>query len=397
MDFSKAKFDNNAHFFNVQFHNEAIFSEALFNNSANFGHSMFKKKADFYSAKFFNVATVDFSYAKFDNKAIFCNAQFISKAYFVDVQFDNEANFSDAQFNEEVMFTSTHFNNKAVFSLVKFNNIVYFTGTVFNNIAYFSEARFNKAEFSGAEFKDETSFSKTDFMDDVFFINTKFHVDNERFIDFQYSKFHKQKDVRFQDVDLCNVSFLNTDITDVEFLEESWAKKNGRLIVADEIWVGEDGGTTYSAVAQLYRRLRRNYETNYRFAEAGDFFIGEMEMRRLDVNTRFKNEKVRMIILWFKRNCSLLGIYKHLSLYGESYVRPAILSIIIIIFYPMLMHSLFNVSLVDQFDDFIYTNIKKSAASFFQMDSTYVGERLVGIPILGLLFIALKRKFERKK
>ncbi len=179
-------------------------------------------------------------------------------------------------------------------------------------------------------------------------------------------------------------------------MDVRWAKKGGRLIVIDETRIGKDD-TTYGAVAQLYRRLRRNYESNYRFAEAGEFFIGEMEMRRLDVNTKFKSKRIREIILWFKRNFFLLGIYKHISLYGESYVRPAILAFIVIISYPLLMHWLFNASSIIQPDDFLYTDIRKSAASFFQMDSTYIIERIIGIPILGLLFIALKRKFERKK
>lgn len=50
-----------------------------------------------------------------------------------------------------------------------------------------------------------------------------------------------------------------------------------------------------------------------------------------------------------------------------------------------------------QSDNFPYAYIRTSAASFYQINSTYIGERLLGIPILGLTFIALKRKFERKK
>jgi hypothetical protein len=60
------------------------------------------------------------------------------------------------------------------------------------------------------------------------------------------------------------------------------------------------------------------------------------------------------------------------------------------------MHWLFNASL-PQSDDFLLTYLRKSAASFFQMESTYIGERIIGALLLGLLFIALKRQFERKK
>jgi len=196
-------------------------------------------------------------------------------------------------------------------------------------------------------------------------------------------------------------------------LDETWNKIKGRSIVVDEKLIGKEEFVTYGAVAQIYRRLRRNYESNLRFAEAGDFFIGEMEMRRLDVNTRFKNKILREIILWLKRNLSPLGIYKHLSLYGESYGRLVILAVFIIFSYPiidwlyglsfnLLSNWLYNTpSIKYNFVDFITktypSTIRNSIASFFQLESTYLGERLVGIPILGLLFIALKRKFERRK
>jgi hypothetical protein len=197
----------------------------------------------------------------------------------------------------------------------------------------------------------------------------------------------------FHNIDLGNVSFINTDISEVDFLNETWMKNKDRLVVLDEYRITEFERITYNEVAQLYRRLRRNYENNYKFAEAGDFFIGEMEMRRLDVTPRFKNENVKKIELLLKRNISLLGIYKLLSFYGESYFRPVICALIVIIFYPLTMHWLLNVSLPDDF----LTYMRTSASSFFQMDNKYVGERIIGIIILGLLFIALKRKFERKR
>ncbi len=84
---------------------------------------------------------------------------------------------------------------------------------------------------------------------------------------------------------------------------------------------------------EMYRRLRRNYENNYRFVEAGDFIIREMEMRKLNVTAWFTNKKLKKIELWIKKNLSLLGIYKYLFRYGESYWRPIIFAIVIIFLY----------------------------------------------------------------
>jgi hypothetical protein len=251
----------------------------------------------------------------------------------------------------------------------------------FDKAAYFPDTQFDKkADFYASTFESEGLFTRMKF-------------NNKSFIKFRYSQFLKPKHVQFYDINLSFFSFLCTDITEVEFLNEKWVKRNGRCIVRDESEILKDLDTTYDAVAQLYRRLRRNYEDNYRFAEAGDFFIGEMEMRRLDVKARLTNKNLKRIESWFRKNFSFLGIYKHLFLYGESYIRPAIWAIIVIVSYPMLVHWLINASIPND----LYTYLRNSSASFFQMDSSYIGERLIGVPLLGLLFIALKRKFERKK
>lgn len=321
--------------------------------------------------------------------------------------FEKHVNFSDAQFNDIAVFSQAHFNNITVFSNAHFNKNVSFAGTHFNKHVSFQITHFKKsAYFNGTEFHSGTFYNAV-FWDAGYFIGTKFLPNKENInlfgngrpfddlIFFEDVKFHQPKDVRFHNIDLSNVSFMNTNVTEVEFLDANWAKKNGRLAVIDETLIEKKPySTTYGAVAQLYRRLRLNYENNYRFSEAGEFFIGEMEMLRLDVNKN--NEKKSNIVLRLKKNVSFLGLYKLLSLYGESYIRPMIWALIVIVSYPMLMHWLFDASL-PQSDDFLYTYLRTSAASFLQMDSTYIGERVIGFLLLGLLFIALKRKFERKK
>lgn len=390
------------------------FNKNIFEKTVIFIKAQFKDRADFSDAKFKNKAY--FSSAQFHKRANFSNAKFNNEAYFQHVQFNDEAYFQRVQFNDEAYFLDAQFNNRARFSFTKFNNEGKFSDARFNNYADFFNAQFNEANFSGTQFNNKANFSdtlfnnRTTFEDSEFhsvasFTNAKFLSKGEDSISFRNVKYHKPKDVRFRNINLSNVSFLNTDITEVEFLDVKWKKVpllkqlklvGSRLAVADEALIGKDD-TTYDSVAQLYRRLRENYETNYRFAEAGEFFIGEMEMRRHKVSTRFKrfkNEEV--IVLWFKRNFWFMGLYKYLSLYGESFILPLIWASIVIVSYPMLMHWLFNASL-PQSDNFLYSYIRTSAASFFQLNNTYIGERLIGFLLLGLIFIALKRQFERKK
>lgn len=373
---------------------ELDFSNFIFPNRINFKGTIFKKPTFFNNAKF--IEESDFSNTEFLEEVDFSDADFIKEADFSNVKFDNGAYFSEAQFVEKANFTYSKFGKLVVFSDVDFCKEAYFSNTKFIKEAEFSWVTFYKgAYFSKAQFNYKTNFSNSIFMDEVRFIHSKFN--NKSFTNFNYCQFHKPKYVRFQNNDLSNVSFLYSDITEINFLNEKWAKKNGRLSVIDESRIKNDDTITYDTVAQLYRILRRNYEVNYRFEEAGNFFIGEMEMLRLDVSARFSNKILKMIELWLRRNFSLIGIYKYLSLYGESYFRPTIWAFIIIISYPLLIHWWFNTTSIITVEDFVYIDLRNSFASFFQIGNTYVIERMIGIPILGLLFIALKRKFERKK
>jgi hypothetical protein len=62
-------------------------------------------------------------------------------------------------------------------------------------------------------------------------------------------------------------------------------------------------------VADLYRQLRQNLEVNRQEAEAGHFYIGQMEMRRRDPSYP---PLYRLMV----------SIYRVLAMYGESYLRP---------------------------------------------------------------------------
>lgn len=408
VDFSGAHFKE-VFFTNSIFHGEADFNEAFF-NEAHFYDSQFIKDVEFRNARFYEEA--NFNKTKFNGRANFDEAHF-GEVYFTNAQF-NKVYFYNAIFNKKAYFGGSHFE-KGAFRLAHFNNVdfggtyfeevdfrevhfneeAYFVSLIFNKEADFYKAIFNRFIFHGVIINKYIRFSYSEFLSEASFADL--NSDNNNYImDFRNVTFYKQRNVIFQSSDLSNVSFLNTDVTGIQFLNEIWNNRDGRLIVVDEIRIGKDEYTTYSAVAQLYRRLRKNYENCYRFAEAGNFFIGEMEMRRLDVNTNIKSKQIRDIVLWFKRNFSLLGIYKHICLYGESYLLPVIWAVIVIFSYPMLVHWLFNASL-PQSDDFLYTYLRTSAASFFQLESKYIGERIIGFLLLGLLFMALKRQFERKK
>jgi hypothetical protein len=98
-----------------------------------------------------------------------------------------------------------------------------------------------------------------------------------------------------------------------------------------------------NGVRATYRNLRENYEYWYRYEEADQFFIREMELKR---KYREKTSENRYSIKrnsWFRRNLSLTGLYYWISEYGQNYKRPIWLAIIFVfipIFYLLVQRAL---------------------------------------------------------
>jgi len=146
-------------------------------------------------------------------------------------------------------------------------------------------------------------------------------------------------------------------------------------------------------VQQIYVRLRRNLERSAgRYPEAGDFFINEKEMRTQILQERNKWPRLENLPEWF-----ILKVYKWLALYGESIMLPVYWGLVAVIgLWPLRAFS-FRLQTTDAkpYLDFL----TESVMAFFQMRSELgldILERLISVPILGSLFIALKRKFERR-
>jgi hypothetical protein len=97
------------------------------------------------------------------------------------------------------------------------------------------------------------------------------------------------------------------------------------------------------------------------------------------------------------RNLSLTAWYKYLGYCGESTIYPAIWAAGTILFFSLL-NQLTQASSWSV--DGYLKSLTNSIATFFQLrsETTFdIFERLLSVPILGLFFMALKRKFERRK
>lgn len=463
-DFTKFIFPARVVFPEV-FAKPAYFSEAVFRGSALFGNRTFRDYADFREVVFEGDA--DFMNAKFECGARFWRGTFAQDANFRNIRvegqsvFDEvvfrggtcfnganlkEVEFGNSDFQQAADFRDMAFGGDANFHGAKFKGWVSFLSAAFYAGAYFSATIFEKktifldstfcgrANFWRAVFGDEAWFGSSAFQyvleEDSMLVshrmslaleveslnNTSFQKD----VDFTAVTFSKPSKVYFQKIDLSRFRFLQTDLREVHFSDEQWGKARGRISVYDEIGgVPHSDKLDYPLIAQIYKRLRANYETNLRYSEAGDFYIGEMEMTRRAERSVFK----KLPLLF----------YKVISNYGESYYRPLCWIAVILLLFPLLFmfagiqpatsdpgtssgqviiyeldfSSLESVAPTwDEFGDY-YTCFLYSMSVFsFIRDKKYtttnngghtifVAESILGPITLAFFLLALRRRFKR--
>jgi uncharacterized protein YjbI with pentapeptide repeats len=163
---------------------------------------------------------------------------------------------------------------------------------------------------------------------------------------------------------------------------------------------------TLDNVLAVYRGLRDNYDFHLRYEESGRFFINEMRLRRI-VGKGHGGEKLHGLggVKLKLSNIIERGVmwaYEMLALYGESYARPILWAILLIVL-SSLIRPLWlwmqNPGWRPELD-FILKQVKTSILVFFQLQwdtkTLTIVERVLSIPILGTLYLALRRKLERR-
>jgi hypothetical protein len=148
---------------------------------------------------------------------------------------------------------------------------------------------------------------------------------------FALTKFSKPGEIVFDDVDLSRALFHNCDVSQVWFSPSAhWAERKGNRGLAvfeetipleQEVVEGlqRNGQRDYRAVAQIYQQLKKNYDSRLDYWTANEFHFGEMEMKRLAVPTDGRLLWPRQ---WLHRNLSFVAWYKYASDYGNSYRKP---------------------------------------------------------------------------
>ncbi len=457
--FSDAEFSGDANFSGAEF-NEANFSGAIFNyanfnnvkiNKADFRNTEFKSvyfknavfsnDTDFTQAKFFNSANfngsefgkVYFTHATFNNaefNGVKFNSVSFQNAVFENAKFQ-ESNFEDANFYNAII-NSAKFNNSkfnyanfveatlktADFKLAKFGFADFyrttfeettFEGATFQNKAYFSDIATKYADFSKATFEDVAVFKKRS--EKIHSSNNPFLIE-ERWIDFRQeledevinsnpimifhaATFKNPKNVTFIDFSLSNISFLLTNTSNILIIGETDEILSEKLLKANNSQNKTLNNYVEKAIEALsphlrketvlgeYRNLRKSFENNRTYQEASNLFIREMKLLEEYLN-------------WNSNPLEKIAhkIYNLFS-YGESIDKPMIVVLLVLFLFP-----LFLCWLNKDWNQYLI-HFENTARAFFQLSAKELGGweilvKIFGAITLGLLFIAFRRRFERK-
>lgn len=286
-------------------------------------------------------AICNFNGATFTQDAKFFCAIFEQNAYFHGATFTQKADFRFATFTRDADFIGATFMQDADFYDATF-------GT-FTQTADFTDATFTqKADLRRTKFHGTVDWSRSRFCDQAEFRHTEFMPRNDGVPSaiFPLAKFSKPGEIVFDEVDLSRVLFHNCDVSMVWFTSSAqWAKRDGdrglavfeesiSLEQASPRGLQRDGRRDYQAVAQIYHQLKKNYDARLDYWTANEFHFGEMEMKRLAVHA---NGPLLGLRRRLHRRLSLVALYRYASDYGNSYTKPALWLLGILILFAALL------------------------------------------------------------
>lgn len=411
----------------IVFKKNVIFKDAIFLGEVTFKYSKFTKDANF-------------EFAKFLEKVTYFGVNFMEYTSFDAAEFYNDTDFSLSKFLEETNFQYITFSRNADFEYAIFFNKISFFDTIFSQKVSFKDVEFLKKvnfnyttikeeiSFENTIFIEEASFNNADFLENTKFLETKFS--NEKQTTFEATEFNTSKTknnkkipasvyfsnilfpdkVIFRSCDLSRASFLNSNIEKVRFDECEWGKLETKITKtkdkekkveichnkyrSNKLWdeysadKDKDDATKFRQIENIYRQLKKNFDDKKDNQTADDFYVGEMEMRKiaLEKEGRFKNFG-RLIFLYF---------YRCISYYNSRPFQASIWLIAIIIVFPFIFWLQYDFLIASQISfagaiPLIKSPIEIKGAFWW----IYSIETIISSIVWALLILSIRQKFKR--
>ena len=401
-------FLDDANFFEVKFNGNLIFFFCDINGNAIFNHAKFLKYADFAQNKF--CQNLSFSESIFNNNGRFnknevlkdirlSNTLFLKNFDFTENIITGIAELSLIRCSGEINFMATKFKKDVTFWLTKLNKAS-FEGVTFSkdHQVLFQDAELGHSVFSHIVFSQKIIFRRSH-LEFVTFPDSK--IDQAQFSECYFNNFLKRKAI-FDEILIRSKqqkSIKEKDKNIIRFLEKV---KSDKTFSKD-----------YEEVEELNRQLKKNFEEKKDYETAGDFHIGEMEMRRKKFLAEVKEKNVGKN--WFTRFFIggwdfitvnfiirfLLFWYWILSEYGEKPGRVFAWFLLIPIFATLYFWS-FGFEYFGKSFEFALTsfipllpkNIEVDTLNWIQRSIFYF-ETIISAILWFLLLLSIQRKFRR--
>lgn len=364
---------------------------------------------------------------------------FDSPLYFEGCQFRGLVDFSNANvaapitFNSCVFMGGANFTRGRFYHPIRFKNIqsdpktrfdfresmlldVQIIGSVLP-LSDFSLAKISHARFTGNNFAGDVSMADAKLDDCSFFDNTfeklvmftaaKFSrciFKNETFKSATFkSSIFESNEVSIVDTDMSNTSLAGADLSGVKFTDRTkWDGDRHNRIYDVHLFYSNPTPDGFVAALGVLRTLRDNHEYHLMYRTAGRFFVQEMDMKR---NYFLRGNTVSRHFLT-SRIFSLTGLYFWICGYGESFKRVG--TCVTLLFGAALGYFALQCEL-QPVPDPVYASLsvwekvsmhlKRTLAAFFPLGGGDLPDyvvRITSIPLLGTLFIVIRRRFERK-
>lgn len=168
-------------------------------------------------------------------------------------------------------------------AMMIFNHKVSFKDAIFLGETYFEFIVFNQSvNFRNSTFKNELLIRGSKFYDNVFFLNAKFEqikvIDIEKANGIFFHSHNFTDGAFFQRVNLTTTSFFQCDLTHITFKECDWGN-HSRIRLYDEKDKLSDH-RDIKGLEELYRQLKRKFDSNKDWELSGKAYVSEMEMRK---------------------------------------------------------------------------------------------------------------------
>ena len=350
---------------------------------------------------------------------------------FSNARFEGEVNIRGVHFERRVTFSGAIFNRPLIFNRIALLEGI-FSNVIFEDKAEFVSVKFEKlGNFENAEFRGNTLFKKIGIGEWGVFLGALFKGDIKFQVIYtpikiiadvtgpeEYGKYknpkvwfanvdvEKPKRMTFKKLDLGEWVFAETEaISEANYIDVSWEGdgKPKRKHTRDEYLAVEKLSPLHfrhEKAAEVYRRLRKNFENRLSYSEASDFHKGEMEMRRLG----YESKGWRCLFNW---NYLFLQGYRIFGGYGERIRNPIISFITVGLAFAGLWSLLGfpvpegeNVRISHNFWYAILFSFKTFLTlpgKAFCLVQELVGafQRAIGVGIITLFILALRRAFRR--